>query len=309
MSAQQDEDKQSRKAPNKNAGSPLTTHVLETSAGIPARQLPIKVFYEVVQNGASTWKLLASKELSALKYSEELQENSTPNFIDVNRVSLVQDKYPAHLIREWMKWDKNNQSENDKPDQFFLVFEFANGGQDLEHFEFISCSEAISVLQQITLSLAVAESSLEFEHRDLHWGNVLIIRNDAQEVNYCLNGQAIKINSYGVHVSIIDFTLSRLRKDDVTVFCNLSEDESLFTGKGDYQFEIYRQMREINEDDWEKFTPVTNVQWLHYLTDKIRNKKYPSDRKMKVWLRSFFNQVKDCQSAQEVVYSDFFEEM
>ena len=31
------------------------------------------------------------------------------------RVSLVQDKYPAHLIREWTKWDKANQSENDKP--------------------------------------------------------------------------------------------------------------------------------------------------------------------------------------------------
>ena len=92
------------------------------------------------------------------------------------------------------------------------MFEFANGGRDLEHFEFNSYSEGISVLQQITLSLAVAESSLEFEHRDLHWGNVLIICSDQQEINYCLNGQEIQIASHGVHVSIIDFTLSRLRK-------------------------------------------------------------------------------------------------
>jgi serine/threonine protein kinase len=103
-------------------------------------------------------------------------------------------------------------TDNFTLDQCFLVLEFAIGGHDLEHFEFKSYSEALSVLQQITLSLAVAESSLEFEHRDLHWGNVLIIRNDQQEIDYCLNGQAIKINSHGVHASIIDFTLSRLRK-------------------------------------------------------------------------------------------------
>lgn len=31
--------------------------------------------------------------------------------------------------------------------------------------------------------------------------------------------------------------------DGLTVFCNLAEDESLFTGKGDYQFDVYRLMK------------------------------------------------------------------
>ncbi|XP_031564984.1 uric acid degradation bifunctional protein TTL-like [Actinia tenebrosa] len=45
---------------SKMPGSPLTTHVLDTSSGTPARQLPVKVFYhEEVQNGSS-WKVIAS---------------------------------------------------------------------------------------------------------------------------------------------------------------------------------------------------------------------------------------------------------
>jgi len=38
-----------------------------------------------------------------------------------------------------------------------------------------------------------------------------------------------------------------LRVDGVTVFCNLAEDESLFTGKGDYQFDVYRLMKKANQ--------------------------------------------------------------
>lgn len=35
--------------------------------------------------------------------------------------------------------------------------------------------------------------------------------------------------------------------DGVTVFCNLAVDESLFTGKGDYQFDVYRLMKKANQ--------------------------------------------------------------
>ena len=97
-------------------------------------------------------------------------------------------------------------------DQYFVVFEFIDGGEDLERFEFKSPDEALSVLQQVALSLSVAEKSLSFEHRDLHWGNVLIKRTKRKTVRYRLCGQDICIESAGVFVSIIDFTLSRLAK-------------------------------------------------------------------------------------------------
>jgi serine/threonine-protein kinase haspin len=36
-------------------------------------------------------------------------------------------------------------------------------------------------------------------------------------------------------------------------------DEEVFEGEGDYQFDIYRMMREVHGGDWEGFRPLTNV--------------------------------------------------
>jgi len=58
--------------------------------------------------------------------------------------------------------------------QLFAILVLANGGQDLEHYNLKSWPATKSILLQLMLSLATAESShLRFEHRDLHWGNVL----------------------------------------------------------------------------------------------------------------------------------------
>ena len=106
-------------------------------------------------------------------------------------------------------------------DQYFVVFEFVNGGEDLETFQFSNMAEGLGVLQQVVLALAVAEQSLEFEHRDLHWGNVLIKRTKCQTIHYKLHGQDIYLNNNGVFVSIIDFTLSRLTKGEkLPSICN-----------------------------------------------------------------------------------------
>ena len=95
------------------------------------------------------------------------------------------------------------------------MFEFSNGGKDLESFEFNALSEAWSVLHQTALGLAVAENALEFEHRDLHWGNVLISRTGDELIESALLGEKKMVASHGVRVSLIDFTLSRLKKGTV----------------------------------------------------------------------------------------------
>lgn len=66
------------------------------------------------------------------------------------------------------------------------MFVVAHGGTDLEHFEIQSFEEIRSILMQVTLTLAVAEESCNFEHRDLHWGNILISRDGTKEVTYRL---------------------------------------------------------------------------------------------------------------------------
>lgn len=96
---------------------------------------------------------------------------------------------------------------------------------------------------------------------------------------FILNGAVHSTETRGVHVNIIDYSLSRLEigeskaifylycisflklmcvntlflyllfffLDGLTVSCDISADEELFMGQGDYQFEIYRLMKKENK--------------------------------------------------------------
>uniref|UniRef100_A0A915DJ26 non-specific serine/threonine protein kinase n=1 Tax=Ditylenchus dipsaci TaxID=166011 RepID=A0A915DJ26_9BILA len=130
-----------------------------------------------------------------------------------------------------------------------MVFALSLGGKDLEAYTIRNEREAFSIFFQVALSLAIAEETLEFEHRDLHIGNVLIAQCRATEtIKFIFNNDVINMKSCGATVSIIDFTNSRMQKDGTTIFLDLSKDEELFKGTGDYQFDIYRMMREKNRD-------------------------------------------------------------
>ncbi|XP_008939631.1 PREDICTED: serine/threonine-protein kinase haspin [Merops nubicus] len=257
-------------------------------------------------------EIIISKELSLL--SEE-SVNRTVGFISLYSVHCVQGAYPKYLLEAWDKYHKVTGSENDRPDlfgdkQLFMVLEFEFGGSDLEKMrnKFSSVAAAKSILQQVTASLAVAEQELHFEHRDLHWGNVLVKKTDAKELEYVLNGETHTIPTAGFHVNIIDYTLSRLEKDGLTVFCDLSTDEELFQGTGDYQFDIYREMRAANSNSWTDYHPHSNVLWLHYLSGKfLRDMCYKKKestaalRKTKKELVKFHKEVLTFESANDVL--------
>ncbi|XP_009991500.1 PREDICTED: serine/threonine-protein kinase haspin [Chaetura pelagica] len=257
-------------------------------------------------------EIIISKELSLL--SEE-SVNRTVGFISLYSVHCVQGAYPTYLLEAWDKYHKVTGSENDRPDffgdkQLFVVLEFEFGGSDLENMrkEFSSVASAKSILYQVTASLAVAEQELHFEHRDLHWGNVLVKKTDVKELDYVLNGETHTIPTAGLHVNIIDYTLSRLEKDGLTVFCDLSTDEELFLGTGDYQFDIYRQMKEENSNNWTDYHPHSNVLWLHYLSDKLlHNVRYkkkastPAMKKTEQQLKKFHKEVLTFGSAGDVL--------
>ena len=65
------------------------------------------------------------------------------------------------------------------------------------------------ILHQVTASLAAAESLFEFEHRDLHWGNVLVCPTNEKQIRINVQGVQHVIPTHGVMASIIDFTISR----------------------------------------------------------------------------------------------------
>ncbi|XP_063258810.1 serine/threonine-protein kinase haspin [Prinia subflava] len=266
-------------------------------------------------------EVIISKELSLLS---EGSVNRTMGFISLYSVHCVQGAYPSYLLKAWDKFHKETGSENDRPDffgsqQLFMVLEFEFGGRDLEHMRSSlgSVASARSVLHQVTASLAVAEQELHFEHRDLHWGNVLVKSTLVKELQYVLDGETHSIPTAGIHVNIIDYTLSRLEKDGLTVFCDLSTDEELFQGTGDYQFDIYRQMKEENSNSWTDYHPHSNVLWLHYLADKLlkamcykrkASAAAPALKKIKTQLSKFHKEVLSFGSARDVLqHSSLFQ--
>ena len=100
----------------------------------------------------------------------------------------------------WDKYNEKNESENDRPDnlphdQKFIALEFNNGGKDLEKFTFKNASQALQAWKQVVHSLAVAEEEHQFEHRDLHWGNVLIRETTHKFVEYSVNGDTYQVGS------------------------------------------------------------------------------------------------------------------
>ncbi|XP_043830633.1 serine/threonine-protein kinase haspin [Dromiciops gliroides] len=269
---------------------------------------PQKTFGEILP------EIIISKELSLL--SEE-SPNRTEGFIGLYGVRCVRGPYPDLLLRAWDAFRSRRGSENQRPDffgpeQLYVVLEFEFGGTDLERMQkqLPSVATAKSLLHQVTAALAVAEAALRFEHRDLHWGNVLVRRTGAKELGYTLDGRAATIATQGIQVNIIDYTLSRLEKNGLVVFCDLSQEQELFRGWGDYQFEVYRLMKKRSRGDWAHFQPYSNVLWLHYLADKVLRemafKKKATTapmRQVRRQIRAFYESALGFNSATELLQS------
>ncbi|XP_076181346.1 haspin isoform X2 [Ptiloglossa arizonensis] len=226
---------------------------------------PQKKFHEILS------EIVIAMELHNLRFNTKY---NTDGFVELKNIKCLKGKYPRKLVELWNIYDEEKRSENDCPsmfndDQLFIVLELSHGGQDLEAFTFHTAEVAHILFMQAALALAVAEKAIEFEHRDLHWGNVLISPTTESHVHYKLGQKEIELISKGVKVSIIDFTLSRISYQECSVFNDLASDPSLFTAQGEYQFEIYRLMRDKIKNNWQKFEPYTNILWLHYTLDKM----------------------------------------
>ncbi|EDW86090.2 uncharacterized protein Dwil_GK23382 [Drosophila willistoni] len=166
-----------------------------------------------------------------------------------NGVSLVKGAYPQYLINLWENFDEEKGSENDHPkifkeQQLFVLLELKFAGEDLSTFRFTNAEQAYYAFLQIMTTLAVGEVEYKFEHRDLHWGNILIKAESIKKIPFKLNGKILTIPSKGIRTTIIDYTLSRITFDQFCYYNDLSSDEELFEATGDDQYEIYRKMRQ-----------------------------------------------------------------
>jgi len=233
--------------------------------------------------------------------------NMTSGFVEVRGCHVFRGVYPPQLLALWDKFNEEHESENDRPDnlpatQMYIALEFNNAGKDLEKYTFKHASQALQAWKQVAHSLAVAEEELQFEHRDLHWGNVLVKETTEKFAQFTIGGDVYQVETCGVVTSIIDFSLSRLSLDKVTIFNNLSDDPTLFSARGqnqpggDYQFDIYRKMKEYNDNEWEAFNAKTNIFWLDYMLDKMLTEVYYSSKKTTKPNRSGFSKMRNLRS-------------
>ncbi|XP_044579006.1 uncharacterized protein LOC123261476 [Cotesia glomerata] len=216
-------------------------------------------------------EIIIAKELHDLRFNKTYQTNG---FVEVKNIRCIKGKYPDKLLQLWDAYDEKKNSENDSPrmftdDQLYIALELGNGGQDMEAFVFNNSAEAYITFVQAALALAVAEKSLDFEHRDMHWGNILISRTNEKQMSCKLDSEEMSLQCNGIKTTIIDFTLSRMSYQGCCMFNDLALDPALFTAVGEYQFDIYRLMKEKTKNNWQSFEPYTNILWLHYTLDKM----------------------------------------
>lgn len=138
----------------------------------------------------------------------------------------------------------------------------------------LSAEQLTSVLVQVTVGLAIAEKVYLYEHRDLHVSNILIKKTSETTIPFILEGRRYTILTHGIKSTVIDATFSRLTHNGKVYFRNLT---STLRGYGNkkspermsLQNRSYRQMVQITQNNWEDFTPKTNLTWLTYLCETL----------------------------------------
>ncbi|KAF9029773.1 hypothetical protein BJ165DRAFT_1520302 [Panaeolus papilionaceus] len=203
-------------------------------------------------------------------------------FVKLLKAYVVKGRYPEVLLNLWDEYNERKGSENVRPDSFkvsqlYAIIVLPNGGPDLEAYTFQNATkqgwrQACSLFWQV--AKALARRTPRF-HRDLHVGQILVrnLPNQSganvlkpQNTNQRGRPKAARVFMddplHGVEATVIDLGLSRMdagdgHGGDPVHWTPI--DQEVFEGEGDYQFDIYRMMRDMTNNDWEGFHPITNV--------------------------------------------------
>ncbi|MFH4979813.1 hypothetical protein AB6A40_006522 [Gnathostoma spinigerum] len=97
-----------------------------------------------------------------------------------------------------------------------------------------------------------------------------------------------------------------MSKGGTTIYYDLAADEEVFEGKGNFQFDIYRLMRKATRNQWQKYTPITNVLWLIYvernLYEKLEKNQIGTCEQRLCFLQ-FFASLERSQTVGDWLYS------
>ncbi|KAK8768617.1 hypothetical protein V5799_014924 [Amblyomma americanum] len=70
----------------------------------------------------------------------------------------------------------------------------------------------------MALSLAIAEEALEFEHRDLHLGHILVKRTTEERCWFRVGGRSFVIKTCGLEANVVGYSWARITDGGKSVF-------------------------------------------------------------------------------------------
>lgn len=222
--------------------------------------------------------------------------SQVPGFVEFRGAEVLVGALPRCLKQEYLTYKATCKSKKGSfcetvypKNQMWLFIEMGDAGTELEDElspesetktlaegdEYgqgsVSLQDVRDIFWGVAEALANGEEAQEFEHRDLHFSNICIQRKpDIVDGGFSL----IPLRA-NIEVTLIDYSLSRATLQDGQILCNDMNDEEIFQGEDDLQFDVYRWMREkmhgqdLQSKNWEAFVPMTNVLWLYHLLEKL----------------------------------------
>lgn len=238
--------------------------------------------------------------VSEVRLLERMQR--MPGFVAFRGACVVVGAMPGVLVAEWVRWRREGREGGSRDPrrrgaykgvgQAWLVLEMGDAGEALEGVlksetrgkGWVSVEKAWDVFWQTVLALAKAEVYAEFEHRDLHLGNICVRDTGIDTRGYVghshshphphthphpyppppvesemiARGQKpfFGVRNTGVEVTIIDYSLSRAQGtgegegegEAEVLFTDFLEGSAeaggILAGVGDAQYDVYRYMAE-----------------------------------------------------------------
>ncbi|KAL1469615.1 hypothetical protein MTO96_024910 [Rhipicephalus appendiculatus] len=204
-------------------------------------------------------------------------ENQTGGFPRVHMARCTWDSYPPLLDTACCSYLKRRGSADFRDYGRKLYSPYAvicmeSAGEPLSKMAlgvFDSPLQVRSVIQQVALALAVAEAELEFEHRALTPGHVLLKPARRRVAHYRLMNNALSIELHGWEACVVDFAASRMTPGEggMPIYIGLHElpdDKRSALGK---RLDLVKQIVRPNAS---RFSPYTNVIFLHDLVHGLR---------------------------------------
>lgn len=230
----------------------------------------------------------------------------SPGFVQFREAFVLTGSLSKEFCKAYEDWEKtlpeeeleDARTEIDYPEnQLWLFIEMTDAGTDLETLllkgfpdgtmlhssiagQRLTIQQTWDIFWGIAEALSHGEEHSNFEHRDLHPGNVCIKKripcgNSAEEYEQ-FEEQKFTI----FEVTLIDYTLSRATLADGEILANSMKDRGLFEQVSEnatdkMQYDMYRHMRDLVEIKhrgkqnrrrmWQQYTPMTNVLWLYHI--------------------------------------------